>query len=407
MMTGGQPTTIPPMGQATAGMMTGGQPTTIPPMGQATAGMMTGQATAGMPAAGPTNIPPIAYSTQGVTIAGPTNIPPIAYSTQGVTIAGPTSIPPGGRTQPRGQSAAGTTVGGQPTTIPPTGQPAPGALVGGKPDTIPPMGPPTDQGSAAVTVAGSGTIPPLPQSAAGSAGTLLQPGALQGSIDGNCVCPKCGRTVPHVRGTACYTVPCPSCGTPMLREGTVFAPQVTAGSSPAAQLPTVPPLPSSPQWPGLGPGPGALPQMPPLLAPSPPTATPLAPTAIDGPLTVAGDSSGKICIAATGPTIDAQVAPLFGRAPYFLVFGLGTFEVLPNPNVYDRTGVGVQSAQLVVSEGAKAVITYDISVKALEEFQRLRVTVYSGVNGTARDALQWYQAGRLSPASLSDAQAPE
>jgi predicted Fe-Mo cluster-binding NifX family protein len=188
----------------------------------------------------------------------------------------------------------------------------------------------------------------------------------------------------------------------MLREGTVFAPQVAAGTT--AQLPVPPPLPASPGWPGLTVRPGAAAQLPPLVASSPWAVSPVAGSVVDGPLTVAADSKGKICIAATGPTIDAQVAPLFGRAPYFLMFGLGTFEVLPNPNVYDRTGVGVQSAQLVVSEGAKAIITYDISVNALQEFQRLRVTVYSGVNGTARDALQWYQAGRLSPASLTDTQ---
>jgi len=35
---------------------------------------------------------------------------------------------------------------------------------------------------------------------------------------GNCVCPKCGKKVPHQRGAPCYQVKCPSCGTPMTRE---------------------------------------------------------------------------------------------------------------------------------------------------------------------------------------------
>ncbi|MBW2062383.1 MAG: NifB/NifX family molybdenum-iron cluster-binding protein [Deltaproteobacteria bacterium] len=122
---------------------------------------------------------------------------------------------------------------------------------------------------------------------------------------------------------------------------------------------------------------------------------------------VAGENSGNIVIAATGSTMDAQVAPLFDRAPYFLIVGLGTFRAMPNPNVRDLTGVGVQSAQLVVSEGVKTVITNDIGVKALEELAKLRVQVFPGVTGTAKQALEWYQNGRLTPASLSTSSAEE
>jgi len=34
---------------------------------------------------------------------------------------------------------------------------------------------------------------------------------------GTLVCPKCGTTVAHQWGVACYTVPCPACGTQMIR----------------------------------------------------------------------------------------------------------------------------------------------------------------------------------------------
>jgi len=122
---------------------------------------------------------------------------------------------------------------------------------------------------------------------------------------------------------------------------------------------------------------------------------------------VAGEDQGTICIAATGPTMNAQVAPLFGRAPYFLLVGLGTFKAIPNPNIGDRTGVGVQSAQLVVSEGARIVITNDLAVKAMEELMRLRVQVFTGVTGTAAQAVDWYQNNRLTPATLSTSSVEE
>jgi hypothetical protein len=36
---------------------------------------------------------------------------------------------------------------------------------------------------------------------------------------GNCICPKCGYTAAHQRGTPCQEVKCPKCGAKMLREG--------------------------------------------------------------------------------------------------------------------------------------------------------------------------------------------
>jgi hypothetical protein len=35
---------------------------------------------------------------------------------------------------------------------------------------------------------------------------------------GNCVCPKCGKTVQHTVGTACYEIMCPDCGSPLTRQ---------------------------------------------------------------------------------------------------------------------------------------------------------------------------------------------
>ncbi len=35
---------------------------------------------------------------------------------------------------------------------------------------------------------------------------------------GNCICPKCKTRVPHQRGTPCYSITCPNCGTSMIRE---------------------------------------------------------------------------------------------------------------------------------------------------------------------------------------------
>jgi hypothetical protein len=35
---------------------------------------------------------------------------------------------------------------------------------------------------------------------------------------GNCVCPQCGKKIPHVAGRRCVDRTCPDCGTRMFRE---------------------------------------------------------------------------------------------------------------------------------------------------------------------------------------------
>jgi len=35
---------------------------------------------------------------------------------------------------------------------------------------------------------------------------------------GNCVCPKCGNSVPHQQGQPCNQKNCPNCGTEMTRQ---------------------------------------------------------------------------------------------------------------------------------------------------------------------------------------------
>ena len=42
------------------------------------------------------------------------------------------------------------------------------------------------------------------------------PKHLGGSAE--CVCPKCGHTIPHTRGIPCTQIKCPKCGTPMRGE---------------------------------------------------------------------------------------------------------------------------------------------------------------------------------------------
>ena len=45
-----------------------------------------------------------------------------------------------------------------------------------------------------------------------------QPGGFGLGPAGECICPQCGEKVPHQRGVPCYSLKCPKCGSPMIRE---------------------------------------------------------------------------------------------------------------------------------------------------------------------------------------------
>lgn len=43
-------------------------------------------------------------------------------------------------------------------------------------------------------------------------------GGFAAGPQGSCVCPKCGKTVPHQRGIPCIQTTCPDCGVAMTRQ---------------------------------------------------------------------------------------------------------------------------------------------------------------------------------------------
>jgi hypothetical protein len=52
----------------------------------------------------------------------------------------------------------------------------------------------------------------------GRGGGRGRQGGFAAGPDGECVCPKCGKTAPHQRGVPCMQVVCPACGAAMTRQ---------------------------------------------------------------------------------------------------------------------------------------------------------------------------------------------
>ncbi len=110
----------------------------------------------------------------------------------------------------------------------------------------------------------------------------------------------------------------------------------------------------------------------------------------------------KIVVSASGPGLEDQVDPRFGRAPFFLLVDPETLdiEVVPNqPNLQAAQGAGIQSAALVAQYKPAAVLTGHCGPKAFHTLEAAGVAVIVGVAGSVKQAVQDYRAGRFHRAS--------
>ena len=109
----------------------------------------------------------------------------------------------------------------------------------------------------------------------------------------------------------------------------------------------------------------------------------------------------KIAITASGPTLDTNVDPRFGRCPYFLIVDTDTleFEAVENPSVALGGGAGIQSAQLMAAKDAKFVLTGNCGPNAHETLSAAGIGVIPGCSGTVRDAVEQFKSGQLNTTS--------
>lgn len=105
----------------------------------------------------------------------------------------------------------------------------------------------------------------------------------------------------------------------------------------------------------------------------------------------------KIAVSAVDGDLNAPVDLHFGRAAYFVIVDSNSldFEAVPNPNVEADGGAGVQSAQLVLEKGARAVITGRCGPNAFRVLQAAGISIIEGVQGTVREMIQAWKNGRL------------
>jgi len=109
----------------------------------------------------------------------------------------------------------------------------------------------------------------------------------------------------------------------------------------------------------------------------------------------------RIAVSATGPSLDAEVDPRFGRCRYFVIADPESleFEALENTSQAASGGAGIASAQVVAGKDVKAVLTGNCGPNAYQTLEAAGIQVITGVSGTVRDAIEGYKAGRFEAAS--------
>jgi predicted Fe-Mo cluster-binding NifX family protein len=107
----------------------------------------------------------------------------------------------------------------------------------------------------------------------------------------------------------------------------------------------------------------------------------------------------KIVVSAQGENLDAPASPIFGRCPVYVFVEAETmeFEAVPNPAMNQGGGAGIQAAQFVVEGGAQAVLTGNLGPNAFDVLAAASIASYLVPEGTVRQAVEAFQAGRVQP----------
>lgn len=105
----------------------------------------------------------------------------------------------------------------------------------------------------------------------------------------------------------------------------------------------------------------------------------------------------KIAIPMNEQSMDTEVCPSFGRAPYFLFYDSVTNEdyYLDNTAVASQGGAGIRAAQVIADHGVKALIAPRCGENAAEVFSKAEVFVYHSIPGTARQNIQAHLNNQL------------
>lgn len=112
----------------------------------------------------------------------------------------------------------------------------------------------------------------------------------------------------------------------------------------------------------------------------------------------------KLAVPVESKSLDVSVCPSFGRTPFYALYDTetGNHEFLDNSAATSQGGAGIKAAQMLVDQGARAIITYRCGDNAAQVLTAAKIEMYKAQEGTVSDNIQNLIKGNLS--ILSDIQ---
>ena len=109
-----------------------------------------------------------------------------------------------------------------------------------------------------------------------------------------------------------------------------------------------------------------------------------------------------IAVATTRGGLDDVVSPVFGRAPTFTIVTvegneIKSSDVIQNQFYMGRGGAGIAAAQMIVSKGAKVLISGNVGPNSYAVLSQAGIKLYSAYGMKVKDAVMSYLEGKLSP----------
>ncbi|MBN2543692.1 NifB/NifX family molybdenum-iron cluster-binding protein [bacterium] len=100
----------------------------------------------------------------------------------------------------------------------------------------------------------------------------------------------------------------------------------------------------------------------------------------------------KIAVTSTGGSLNAQVAPNFGRCAYFIIVNSEDmkFEPISNPGTGMMGGAGPAAARLINDRDCKVLLTGSVGPNAQSALKQFDIEVVTGVSGTVKEAVDNY-----------------
>jgi predicted Fe-Mo cluster-binding NifX family protein len=112
----------------------------------------------------------------------------------------------------------------------------------------------------------------------------------------------------------------------------------------------------------------------------------------------------KIGVSATGKDLNAMVDQRFGRCSCFLIIDTDTmdFESISNESAMSSGGAGIQAAQIVAKAGVEVMVTGNIGPNAFQTLSAAGIKVFTGADGTIKEAIEKYKKGELKETEASN-----